>query len=209
MGKFIDLTGQKFGRLTVIERAENNKNGSSQWVCRCECGNNKVVFIGNLKNGHTTSCGCLQREQAVKANTKHGMKHTRIYNEWCGINRRCYNQNDRCYNNYGGRGITICDEWKNDFQAFYNWAMANGYADDLTIDRIDVNGNYEPSNCRWITRKEQGNNTRRNHLLTYNGKTQTLAQWADEIGISYDTLCSRIVQRHWDIERALTTPVRK
>ena len=120
------------------------------------------------------------------------------------MKQRCCDANSTYYKDYGGRGITICPEWLNDFQAFYNWAVANGYANNLTIDRKDVNGNYEPSNCRWVTQKEQQNNTRKNYLLKYNGKIQTLAQWAEETQIPYRTLWSRL-KRHWTIERTLTT----
>lgn len=139
---------------------------------------------------------------------KHGLNETRIYKTWVRMKVRCYNQNHDRYKNYGGRGITVCDEWKNDFKKFYEWAMKNGYSDDLTIDRIDVNGNYEPSNCRWITNKEQCNNRRNNHFITYNGKTQTVSEWAEEIGLDYNTLLVRINRLHWDIEKALTTPLR-
>ena len=116
----------------------------------------------------------------------------RLHRIWKGIKARCYNPNREAYSNYGGRGITVCDEWKNDFQAFYDWAMANGYTDDLTLDRIENDGNYEPDNCRWATRKEQGNNSRHNHLITAYGKTQTMQQWSDETGISYNTMKTRI-----------------
>ena len=121
---------------------------------------------------------------------------------------RCYYKKDSRYMDYGGRGITVCKEWLDSFQAFYDWAMANGYADDLTIDRIDVDGNYEPSNCRWATRKQQGNNKRSNVLITYGEETHTLAEWAEKVGIKRTTLVSRLFVNHWDIEKALFQPVR-
>lgn len=195
MGKVIDLTGQRFGRLVVIERA--GKIGSHiSWICQCDCGNiTKPISGNNLKKGHVKSCGCLYR--------KHEMHGTRLYSIWNGMKSRCYNENHIHYNDYGGRGITVCDEWKDDFQAFYDWAMANGYQEEMTIDRKDVTGNYEPSNCRWTTMKEQQNNRRNNIVITYNGKTQTLSQWANDTGIDYHKLLMRL-SRGWSIERTLS-----
>lgn len=202
MGAFKDLTGQKFGRLAVIERAES-KNGFTRWLCKCECGKETVVYSSTLINGHTKSCGCLRRDN--HANLEHGMSHTRIHDIWCGINKRCDNPKSSVYKYYGGKGITICNEWRS-FQSFYDWSMANGYNDDLTLDRIDPKGNYEPSNCRWVTMKEQCNNKANCHRLTYNGKTQTLSQWADEYEMKYSTLYNRVITNNWTIEKALNTP---
>lgn len=204
MGAFIDLTGQKFGRLTVIRRTEST-NKNIKWVCLCECGNYTNVFGIDLKSGKTQSCGCVHSEQLTKRNYKHGLCDDPLRVVWSGLKDRCYNMNCKAYKNYGGREITVCDEWRNDFQAFYYWAMSNGYKNGLTIDRIDVNGNYEPSNCRWATMKEQANNKRNNRLITYNGKTQTITQWADETGIERRTISARI-SRGWNIERTLSTP---
>nr|DAI30801.1 MAG TPA: PVL ORF-50-like family [Caudoviricetes sp.] len=206
MGVFIDLTGQRFGRLTVIKRVENKqlKNGRQkvQWLCQCDCGNTKIVTSEQLKSGHTNSCGCICKEHPNR--TTHGRCGTRLYQIWNSMKKRCMCVNDKSYKYYGDRGITVCDEWLHDFQAFYDWAMANGYKDSLTIDRIDVSGNYEPSNCRWVSRKVQMNNTRQNHHLTYNGKTQTIAQWADELNIKHATISIRL-KRGKTIEEALRT----
>lgn len=191
--RIINLAGKRLGKLTVIEMVDVIPKEGARWLCRCDCGNEKVISTKNLlhSNGEkgTMSCGCLVRENHVYT---HDKSQTRIYRIWQKIKQRCCNKHHKHYEYYGGRGITICNEWLDDFQTFYKWSMDNGYADNLTIDRIDVNGNYEPSNCRWATRKEQMNNTRQNHFLTYNGKTQTVKQWSEELGINYQTIQGRL-----------------
>lgn len=139
---------------------------------------------------------------------KHGMTGTRIYKIWCKMKERCYNSHHNSYIYYGGRGITVCAEWLNNFQAFYDWAMANGYADNLTLDRIDSNGNYEPSNCRWATTAEQSNNKRNSQYITHNGKTQTKAQWAKEIGTDKTVIEKRLKVSKMSADEALTKPIR-
>lgn len=201
MRKCIDLTNKKFGRLTVIKRVEN-KGKETCWLCKCDCGNEKIIKAKNLKSGTTQSCGCLHKEKTQKINYKHGLRKTRLYNTWANMKKRCYNKNDKRYKNYGGRGIIMCDEWQNDFMSFYNWAINNGYKENLTIDRIDVNGNYEPNNCRWATIKIQANNTTTNHYITYNNETHTIAEWADILNINYAKLHARITKSKWNIERA-------
>lgn len=155
--KFIDATGQKFGKLTVVSKVEHKTGRRTLWNCKCECGNTCKVSIANLRNGHTRSCGCMLKE----SNTRHGHWGTRVYQIYYAMKQRCYNPNNAAYWDYGERGITICDEWLNDFESFYKWSIENGYSDDLTIDRIDPQGNYEPSNCRWADRYTQGYNQRK------------------------------------------------
>lgn len=210
---FKDLTGQKFGRLTVLSRSEPHisKGGfvMVQWNCQCECGKICTVKSQSLTTGKTRSCGCLARELTSKRSRTHNKRHTRLYNIWMNIKGRCCNKNNQKYYCYGARNITICDEWKDNFETFYEWSMNNGYADDLSIDRINNDGNYEPSNCRWTTNIEQANNKSINHFIEYNGESHTLAEWARIKGLSYKSLSLRINTHHWDIERALTQPMRR
>ena len=176
----------------MLEDTLERKNKHPIYKCICDCGDIVYVKGCHLRSGHTKSCGCLNVEKNKKLHTKHGKRYTRLYRIWLNMKDRCYNKNNLSYKNYGGRGIKICDEWLHDFVNFYNWSMTNGYKDELTIDRINVNGNYEHSNCRWATTKQQNNNRRNNAYLTYNGKTQTMKQWSDDLNISYNT----IKQRH-------------
>lgn len=160
MGKLIDLTGQKFGRLTATKCVGRNKHRDCLWECKCECGEITTVTAHNLINGLSKSCGCYRSETTAAKNTIHNLRYSKLYTVFYGMKKRCYYCKAINYKYYGGCGITICDEWRNNFQAFYDWAIDNGYADGLTIDRIDVNGNYEPSNCRWVTMAEQNKNKR-------------------------------------------------
>lgn len=200
-----DHTNEKYGRLIVLQFVERKKH-NSYWKCRCDCGNEIIVPITYLTTGDTKSCGCLRKEQAIKNGKKNKfVKNKRLYNIWIDMKRRCYNKNRKAYKNYGGRGIIICDEWKNNFMSFYNWAIENGYDDKLTIDRIDNNGNYEPNNCRWATLKQQANNTSHNHVVEYKGKKYTLSELAKEYDLNYVLVKSRI-RNNWDIEKIIKTP---
>ena len=198
-----DLTGKRFSKLTVLEFV-GVRYHEAQWLCECDCGNKTTVSGRALRRGSTKSCGCYNTEKA----TRHGMKYTRLYEKWNHMLERCRNPKNPSYNRYGGRGISVCDEWKESFENFRDWALNNGYDDSLSIDRIDVNGNYCPENCKFSNAKEQANNRTSNRFIEYNGKTKTLAQWADETGIRASTIAARIDLRGWSVEKALTTPVK-
>ena len=209
---FKDITGQKFHRLQVIGFAGIGKENRAMWECQCECGNIVIVAGKNLRNGSTKSCGCYNIDAIKARNTivhgTHLETHTKLFHVWSGMLSRCNNPNFISYKHYGGKGIRVCKEWEKDFAKFKEWAIANGYQEDLTIDRIDYNGNYEPSNCRWCTLKEQARNRSSNKLITYNGETHCLADWADILGMNYNLLLSRIRSNKYSIEEAFTKPPR-
>lgn len=198
MSKFIDMTGWRMwehgipdSRLIVIKQNGRTNAGAVIWECRCSCGSNKKICATprDIRSGHTKSCGCLRREHFVSmsqtASIKHGGSYSRLYRIWTGMKERCYNKNNLRYNCYGGRGIEVCDGWKNSFQVFENWAINNGYDENLTIDRIDVDLGYYPENCRWITNLEQQNNRRDNIFVLFEGKVNTLSEWARIKNIPY------------------------
>lgn len=199
--KYKDISGQKFGRLTALYKLHNTK-GRTKWLCVCECGNLSEVRYDQLKSGKTKSCGCLHKDTLIKQRTKHNKCDTRLYSIWECVIQRCCNNNYTYYKNYGGRGIAVCSEWRNDFMSFYNWAVANGYKEFLTLDRIDNDSNYEPSNCRWITMKQQARNRRSNRNYTINGEKHCLSEWCEILGLNYKRVGSRL-RRNWSIERAL------
>ena len=203
---FKDLTGRRYGRLTVIKRSSKKGKGT-YWLCKCDCGNEKEILSQHLQRGLIRSCGCLRRDVLSSNSTNHGKSKTRIYKEWKGIKERCLNSKNNGFKNYGGRGITICKEWLDDFMNFYDWAMKNGYKNDLTIERKDVNGNYCPENCCWIPAHEQPKNTRNNVVLEYHGEKKIMADWARYAGIKYQTFVRRIKVSNWPIEKAIETPV--
>lgn len=207
--KFVDLTGQRFGRLTVVDRAENDKRNQAKWHCRCDCGTDVVVYSYNLRNGNSKSCGCLNRENLHSGmRTTHGDRRTRLYRIWCNMLDRCNNIHASRFPNYAGRGISVCQEW-HEYTSFKDWAIRNGYRDDLSIDRIDVNGNYEPCNCRWATKEIQDNNKRRSHFLLFKGKKMTISQWSSEVGIPASVIENRINRLGWSVDKALTQPMRE
>lgn len=191
MPKYKDLTNQTFNRLTVLKFAYI-KNGKTYWECKCRCGKVVVVRADSLQDETIKSCGCLRNEIRKSIFKKHGFCGTKIYKKWEDMEARCTNPNNKRFKDYGGRGIVICEEWLKDFMNFYNWAINNGYKEDLTIDRIDVNGNYEPSNCRWVTQKEQMRNKRDNHLIKYNGETHCVSEWLQILGIKSRTVANKL-----------------
>ena len=191
-----NLTGKKFGIITVIKKASQNKKGAS-WLCKCQCGNIVKRSHSAIINGRVKSCGCIAKHWGEK----HRKRLKIIYK---GMILRCYNQDFTAYKNYGGRGIKICESWLNDFDLFYLWSLNNGYSENLTIDRIDVNGDYEPNNCCWVDNITQQNNKRTNTLITYNDKTMTLAQWATELNISQATLRHRIFNSNLPFDEIMT-----
>ena len=209
MAKLIDLTGQRFGRLVVLERVTHAKGERVRWWCKCDCGRVTIALSETLRNGDSKSCGCLQKEIVSRCNTKHKKCDEKLYGIWNDIKQRTGNKNNPRYADYGARGITVCAEWQENFLAFRAWALTHGYQEGLSIDRIDNDKGYSPDNCRWATDIQQANNKRNNHVVTYQGKSFTLAEWAKELNISYTALKQRINKLGWSIEQALTTPVRK
>ena len=196
-----DLTGRTFGNLYVIGVADDGQKKTS-YICQCVCGTVKKVRADGLTSGATKSCGCMkkitdrQNVQHVPALIKQRERgfrsgNLRIFHIWQKMKARCYRRNDARYGNYGGRGITVCEEWRSDFISFYNWSMANGYSDDLTIDRIDVDGNYEPNNCRWATQKQQANNRTSNINITIGNTTKNLQEWCDIFQVDYKKTIAR------------------
>lgn len=202
------MIGKRFGMLTVISRSGYHQypNGRRDitYRCICDCGNEVDVLGIHLRSGHTKSCGCYRAENTSDMRTTHGATGTRLYTIWKNMRERCNNPNHNDYTNYGGRGIKVCKEWDCDFSSFYNWANHNGYRDELSIDRINVNDGYHPNNCRWVTQKQQCNNTRRNINIEFQNETHTMKEWSEILGINYGTIQSRIY-RGWTIERALST----
>lgn len=198
-----NITGMRFGRLIAIKWVGKNKHNQSIWECKCDCGNIIDINSNSLISGNTKSCGCLKKEVARKLlidqTVTHGKSSHPLYERWCAMKRRCNNKNDL---SHGGRGIKVCNEWVNDFEEFYNWAINNGFDENLTLDRIDNDGNYEPNNCRWTTYETQANNCRSNKRIEYLGETHTLAEWSKLYNIDQNKVQRRL-SVGWDISDAL------
>lgn len=194
--KFKDITGQKFGKLTALRRLHNTK-GNTKWLCVCDCGNFKEVYLSDLR-----SCKCLQKELFSNRLKKHNKSKTPLYRVYQSMKQRCYNKNDKAYKNYGGRGIKVCEEWLNDVQAFYDWSVNHGYKKGLQLDRIDVDVGYSQNNCRWVTPKVNSNNKRNTRYFTINNITKSLSEWCDIYKVKYKNVLMRLY-RGWSIEKAL------
>lgn len=205
MAEFLDLVGNKYGRLEVLKLAEKRLSGKRYryfWLCKCECGEQKTVRTDGLTSGNVQSCGCLKKEQDrrnLTANHSHKLSGTKLWHTYYSMLDRCYDKNNERYEIYGGRGIRVCDDWKNSFTSFSEWALQNGYQDKLTIDRINNNGDYEPSNCRWSTQKEQARNRSSNLMIKLNGELMTLIELSEKMEIPYKTAISRY--RHLCVKR--------
>lgn len=202
MSARIDMSGQRVGRWLVISYA-----GQRKWQCLCDCGTEKQVEGSSLRRGATQ--GCVKCHPAIGMRRTHGQKRTRLYSIWSGMKARCLNPREEAYANYGGRGISICSEWLNSFEAFRDWALANGYEPHLTIDRRDNSEGYAPENCHWATYAEQNRNYRRNRPIEFRGRTVLVCDLAGEVGIPQDVLKGRIFRYGWPVEEAISTPVMK
>ena len=209
-----NLIGRTFGHWTVLSQAEDYITPSSgqhrrRWVCQCDCDNKTIqnILEDSLLKGKSCQCKECANKIIGEKNKKHNGSRTRLYQIWRDMKKRCYNSNDKEFHNYGGRGISICEQWRNSYAYFMEWALKNGYTDDLTIERIDVNQNYCPENCIWASQKVQQNNKRTNHLLTYNNETHTIAEWSDITGLNFAVIYARI-KYGWSVEQTLTTPIK-
>jgi hypothetical protein len=198
-----DITGERFGRLVVIEMAGRNSSQSVMWKCQCDCGNIVIVVGTSLRLGTTVSCGCYHKDRLIELQTTHGMSKAPLGKVFQAMKQRCYCESCNIYYRYGGRGIYICDEWLEDRNTFFIWANSNGYKKGLQIDRIDNNGPYSPENCRWVNNTINNRNKRTNRLLTFEGKTLPSIEWAEEKGIVSGTIASRLARGH-SVEEALS-----
>lgn len=212
MGAFRDLTGMSFGKLKVIEKVDRNKSGNWRWRCKCECANETIVAGPDLIRGRTISCGCALRETARKNarerfSTHHETK-SRLYKLWSNIKANCYNENSRDYHLYGALGIEMCSEWKESYEAFRDWSLANGYHEKLTLDRIDDKLDYTPENCVWVPMKHVANNVKRDRCITFGGESHNLTEWSKITGIPADSIRFRL-NNGWSIEASLWTPIGK
>ena len=207
---FVDIAGQKFGKLVALYPTgkKTKHGGNAIWMCQCDCGNYTEANTGALRCGGKKSCGCAVIEHTSNLNKTHGGRKERLYLVWMDMRRRCRDPKDENYKNYGGRGISVCQEWDSDYSAFRSWSEETGYDDKAeshkcTLDRIDVNGNYEPSNCRWVDMKTQCNNRRNNVMIAFRGEVKSQAEWSRVLGFN-QTLIRKRLAAGWDVERALT-----
>lgn len=207
--------GDVFGRWKVIGlddiRSKKSKDGRKYYFCECQCENKTIKSVNeySLVSRKSTSCGCYNRERVSETVSKHNSSNSNLYDVWINIKQRCLNKNNPNYKNYGGRGITICNEWVNDFVKFQQWSIENGYKKGLNIDRINNDKGYSPENCRFITYTENQNNKRTNTYIEFNNEINTIANWAKKLNMNPRTLVTRLDTLHWSVERALTTPVAK
>lgn len=216
MGKYRDLAGQRHNRLTVIMEVPrpDGKKTRRFWLVRCDCGKEMILSSSDFNRPSRYSCGCYQRDsvskRAYEQHITHGKSKSRLYSIWSSMKQRCFDRNVKTYHMYGGRGISVCSEWKDNFPSFEKWALDNGYDESLprgqcTIDRIDVNGDYCPENCRIATQKQQSNNRRNNHTVTYRGETHTLSEWSQIVGIKQSILGARL-SYGWKLDRVFCEP---
>jgi hypothetical protein len=201
MGRFRDLSGERFGRLLVLQKNGYNKHHQLYWLCECDCGNRKNVLGCVLSRGDTNSCGCLAKESIAKVNYRHGMTKTPIYGLWHAMIQRCYDKNSHAYSRYGGRGINVCDKWQT-FEGFYE--DMGDKPKGKSLERLDNNGDYSPENVVWANAKTQSNNKRNNVVLEHNGKKQTMQQWCDELNLKIGTVWARLNVYGYTTEKALT-----
>lgn len=204
---YVLAQGDRFGRLTVIERDYQKSNHDTWWRCKCDCGNILSVRTSHLIHGKTKSCGCIRIERIVSLNKKHGQSGKSIHNVWMTIIARCDNPRSSIYERYGGRSITYCKEWA-EFSVFYEWALANGYKEGLTLDRINNDGNYEPNNCRWVDMKAQSRNRSNTLYVDFRGERASLSEFCERMGMPYNQVRQRIKKLNWSVENALTIPIR-
>lgn len=200
MSIYKDITGKKFNYLTPIKPVYKDSIGHTHWLCKCDCGNEIIVDKGHITSGHTKSCGCFN----IKSHSTHSSSKSRLYKIWISMRDRC----KRKVNNYGKKDIKVCTEWDKSFVAFQKWALNNGYADNLSIDRIDNNGNYCPENCRWATPKQQVQNRDVTIFVVIDGVKDTLANWCEKKQIAYPTVLYRAKVRGWSLEKAILEPVK-
>ncbi len=204
--KVMDLTNQRFGRLVVLVQDDSDKNGHAKWICECDCGNVVSVYGSNLVRNLSISCGCFRVQHTKLSKTTHGCTDTPIYKKWEGMKRRCSTLSGSRYGYYKKKGIQVCAEWI-EFENFKQWAIANGYQDNLSLDRIDNSQGYCPDNCRWVTFSQQMHNKTNNRVIEYNGIKHDIAEWAAIVGLKYDTLRSRLLILKWPVVDALFTVV--